>query len=240
MTTEALTKDALRHYSPAVAPNLLVSPVTAAKVSEPVVSHSLVQLAMKRFIDILGSAIGLVFLSPFLLVVAALVALTSPGPIIYKSLRIGKNRQPFYMYKFRTMVANAEKQRGKLYEQAKLHGQLFKLQNDPRITPIGGFLRKYSLDEFPQLMNVLRGEMSLVGPRPYVPEESDTFKAPFTVRFNVIPGMTGPWQVTGRSNLTFEQLCHLEMDYVTRWTLGLDATLLFKTIPCVLLKKGAY
>jgi len=240
VTTEALSKGAIPLYAPAGLQGQPLSSAHPLSGIEPEITHSTWQLMIKRVVDIAGSAAGLLLLSPLLILTAAMVVITSPGPVIYKSLRIGKNRKPFYMYKFRTMVVNADQQRAKLYEEAKLHGQLFKLKNDPRITPIGGFLRKYSLDEFPQLLNVLRGEMSLVGPRPYIPEESETFKPPFTMRFQVTPGMTGPWQVTGRSNLTFEQLCQLEMEYVTEWTLALDIKLLLKTIPCVLLKKGAY
>lgn len=245
MIIEALTKGAsasLYELTPLAGQSLSSSPQTVSLRldSEPKIVHSKFQLAVKRLVDILGALFGLIVLSPMLLAVAILVAVTSPGPIIYKSLRIGKNQQPFYMYKFRTMVVNADQQRSKLYEQAKLHGQLFKLKNDPRLTPIGSFLRKSSLDEFPQLVNVLKGEMSLVGPRPYIPEESENFLEPYTLRFRVFPGMTGPWQVTGRSNLNFQQLCDLELEYIFQWSLTLDAMLLLKTIPSVLLKKGAY
>lgn len=198
------------------------------------------QLKLKRLIDLLLTISGLLVLTPFLCVIALLVYVTSPGPVIYKSLRIGKYKRPFYMYKFRTMVQNAEQIREALKQQNNLNGQLFKLRNDLRITPIGGFLRRYSLDEFPQLFNVLTGDMSLVGPRPYVPDESELFSGPYESRFDVTPGMTGPWQVEGRSDLAFHELCELEWKYLSRWNLWKDAIILLRTIPAVLLKKGAY
>jgi lipopolysaccharide/colanic/teichoic acid biosynthesis glycosyltransferase len=197
-------------------------------------------LAAKRVLDVILATLGLLVLSPLLLLIALSIRLTSKGPIIYKSQRIGKNQKPFYMYKFRTMIPNAEQLRDALCQKENLNEQLFKLKNDHRVTPIGRFLRKYSLDEFPQLVNVIRGEMSLVGPRPYIPQESALFKAPFTARFSVMPGITGPWQVGGRSDLSFQQLCELELAYVQNWSLWTDALILLKTIPSVLLKKGAY
>lgn len=197
-------------------------------------------LFVKRALDVLLAILGLLILMPALLVIAMLIYVTSPGPIFYKSLRIGKNRKPFYMYKFRTMVVNAEKQRQQLLEKNNLQGKLFKLKHDPRVTPLGAFLRKYSLDEFPQLINVIRGEMSIVGPRPYIPEESANFKAPYTLRFSVTPGLTGPWQANGRSDLDFQQLCELEFKYILNWSLLLDIVLVLKTIPSVLFSKGAY
>jgi lipopolysaccharide/colanic/teichoic acid biosynthesis glycosyltransferase len=198
------------------------------------------ELGIKRVADILLASLGLLALSPMLLVIALTIRIKSPGPIIYKSKRIGKNQKPFYMYKFRTMVPNAEQMRDDLCKEANLHAQLFKIKADHRITPIGHFLRTYSLDEFPQLVNVIKGEMSLVGPRPYIPQESALFRAPYTARFSVTPGITGPWQVGGRSDLSFQELCELELSYVQNWSLWTDTALLLKTIPSVLLKKGAY
>ncbi|WP_373533439.1 sugar transferase [Vampirovibrio sp.] len=198
------------------------------------------QLQIKRVADFLLSLIGLVLISPMLLVLAILVRLSSPGPVIYKSVRIGKDYQPIYMYKFRTMVQNADRLWDDLKKDQTAQTELLKLKNDNRITPLGKFLRKYSLDEFPQLFNVLKGEMSLVGPRPFVPAESNIFKYPYTSRFSVMPGMTGPWQVSGRSDLSFDQLCNIELKYVMQWSLLTDVLILLKTLPCVLLKKGAY
>lgn len=197
------------------------------------------QQLVKRVFDILAASAGLLMILPLLLAISLLVKLTSEGPILYKSLRIGKNYQPFYMYKFRTMKVNADALREELRKQANLHGNLFKLTNDPRITPIGKFLRAFSLDELPQLLNVIRGEMSLVGPRPLPPDESELFEEPYTIRYQVNPGITGAWQVGGRSSLTFSQLCNLEFSYVMNWNLLVDLGILVKTVPAVLLKKGA-
>ncbi len=198
------------------------------------------QLVLKRVADLLLAIIGIIIISPMLIAIALLVRFSSPGPIIYKSLRVGKDYQPIHMYKFRTMVQDADQQWSRIRKEMNLQGGLFKLKNDTRVTPLGKFLRKYSLDEFPQLFNVVKGEMSLVGPRPFVPKESKSFEYPYTSRFSIIPGMTGPWQVSGRSDLTFDQLCNLELNYVQRWSLWTDIVILFKTVPCVLLKKGAY
>ncbi|MGE0199772.1 MAG: sugar transferase [Candidatus Melainabacteria bacterium] len=193
----------------------------------------------KRSLDILLTVLGLIAISPLLLTIALLIGITSPGPIIYKSKRIGKNYKPFYMYKFRTMATNADDLREQLRQQANLQGELFKIDNDPRITWIGKYLRATSLDELPQLLNVILGDMSLVGPRPLPPDESDYFMPPFTNRFNVLPGITGLWQVSGRSNLSFKQLSQLELSYVLDWSLWNDLKILLNTVPVVLLRRGA-
>lgn len=198
------------------------------------------QQGLKRLFDVLAASLGILAISPVLLGIALLVKFTSPGPILYKSPRIGKNFQPFGMYKFRTMSADADAQREALRKQTNQENGLFKLANDPRITPVGKVLRALSLDELPQLLNVIRGEMSLVGPRPLPQDESALFREPYTLRFQVFPGMTGAWQVSGRSNITFEQLCKLEMQYVMNWTLFTDLDILFKTLPAVLASRGAY
>lgn len=197
------------------------------------------QQGVKRLFDILAASLGLLAISPLLITIALLVKFTSPGPILYKSPRIGRNFKPFGMYKFRTMGVNADAQREALRQQTNQQNGLFKLANDPRITPIGKTLRALSLDELPQLLNVIRGEMSLVGPRPLPQDESEMFKEPYTLRFQVFPGMTGAWQVSGRSNITFERLCDLEMQYVMNWTLLTDLGILFRTLPAVLASRGA-
>ena len=197
------------------------------------------QQMMKRAMDFILAALGIVVLSPVLLLIAVLIKASSPGPVLYAGSRIGRNYEPFPMYKFRTMRVNADQERDKLREQANLKGELFKLENDPRITRIGQFLRKTSLDELPQLFNVIRGDMSLVGPRPLPPDESKLFEPPYTVRYQVFPGITGTWQVNGRSNSNFKQLCELELKYVANWTLWEDICLLFKTLPAVLASRGA-
>lgn len=199
-----------------------------------------IQQFLKRAFDVLAASLGLMAISPLLLLIAALVKFTSPGPILYKSQRIGKNFQPFGMYKFRTMCVDADAQREALRQQTEQTNGLFKLANDPRVTEVGKVLRALSLDELPQLLNVLRGEMSLVGPRPLPQDESELFQEPYTLRFQVFPGMTGAWQVGGRSNLSFEQLCQLEMKYVLEWNIFSDVTILLKTLPAVLASRGAY
>lgn len=198
------------------------------------------QQGVKRTIDLIGAGIGLLLISPLLILIAVLIKQDSSGPILYKSKRIGRNFKPFYMYKFRTMGVNADAEREALRKQTRQENGLFKLENDPRVTPIGKVLRALSLDELPQLLNVLRGEMSLVGPRPLPPDESELFEEPYTLRFHVTPGMTGAWQVNGRSNLKFDQLCRLEMKYVIAWSLLSDLKILFKTPFAVLASRGAY
>jgi lipopolysaccharide/colanic/teichoic acid biosynthesis glycosyltransferase len=198
------------------------------------------QQGLKRGFDILASGLGLLLISPLLLLIALLIKLGSNGPVLYKSERIGRGYKTFFMYKFRTMSTDADAQRELLRKQAHQENGLFKLKNDPRITPIGKLLRALSLDELPQLLNVLRGEMSLVGPRPLPPDESVLFEEPYTLRFQVFPGITGSWQVSGRSNLSFESLCQLEMAYVMDWTILTDFSILFRTLPAVLASRGAY
>ena len=197
------------------------------------------QLMMKRVIDIVIAGFGLICISPLLLVIALLVKLTSEGPVFYKSHRIGKNYEPFYMLKFRTMNPNADALRDELRKACQLEDGLFKMENDPRITPVGRFLRKYSLDELPQLINVLKGEMSLVGPRPLPEDESSLFEHPYTYRYSVQPGITGLWQVSGRSNLNFKTLCDLELRYVMCWSLLMDLRILMQTPAAVFQSRGA-
>lgn len=198
------------------------------------------QMRMKRLVDVSAATFILVMLSPLWFLIAALIKLTSQGPVFYKSKRIGQHQQPFYMYKFRTMGVDADRQREALREQHNQSSQLFKLENDPRITSVGVWLRRFSLDEFPQLLNVIKGEMSLVGPRPFAPDDSALFKGDAMLRFAVLPGMTGKWQVSGRSLLNFDDLCNLDIEYVQTWSPMKDIELLFKTIPAVLLNRGAY
>lgn len=194
---------------------------------------------LKRVTDVLLASLALLMLSPVLLVIAAVLAVTSPGPIIYKSLRIGKDYKPFHMYKFRTMRVDADQQRDALRQAVGLQGQLFKIKEDPRVTPVGKLLRSTSLDELPQLLNVLKGDMSLVGPRPLPPDESEMFVSPYTMRFSVYPGITGLWQIKGRSNNDFQFLCKLEYSYIRNWSFWKDLEIMFQTIPAVLAKRGA-
>jgi lipopolysaccharide/colanic/teichoic acid biosynthesis glycosyltransferase len=201
------------------------------------------QLVLKRLIDMVGAVVGLIVLSPLLLVVGLLVKLTSPGTMLFRQVRVGLGGDPFVCLKFRTMVADAE-QRLAAVAPGNIHDadqRIFKLPNDPRLTSIGGFLRRSSLDELPQLWNVLRGEMSLVGPRPALPSEVLRYEPHHFVRFEVLPGITGPWQVGGRNAIRdFEDVVRLESEYVRGWTLWRDLVILLRTVPAVLSMKGAF
>ncbi|MEO6525230.1 MAG: sugar transferase [Gemmatimonadaceae bacterium] len=199
------------------------------------------QLVAKRTLDVTGAVLGLIVLSPVLAVCALAVKLSSPGPILFKQRRVGLGGETFEMLKLRTMVRDADARRDEV-QGANLYGdpRLFKLAGDPRITKPGGFLRKSSLDELPQLWNVLRGEMSLVGPRPPLPREVAQYKTRHYVRFEVAPGITGPWQVSGRNEITdFETVVELEQSYIAGWTVWRDLALLLRTVPAVLSMRGA-
>lgn len=190
----------------------------------------------KRVFDATTAAVLLVVLSPFLLILMAAVVLTSPGPALYRQERVGKDSVPFQMIKLRTMTEGAHAMRDELGAV----GPLFKLRRDPRFTPIGGFLRRHSLDELPQLWNVLRGEMSLIGPRPALPEEVAEYTAWEARRLSVLPGMTGLWQVSGRSDLPWEEAVRLDLEYVDRHDAAMDASILLRTVGVVITAKGAY
>jgi len=211
-----------------------------AVLSRPALVGS--QLVVKRLVDLSGAVLGLIVLSPILLAVSLAVRLTSRGPVLFRQVRVGLGGDPFVMLKFRTMVDDAERQLAEL-QQANVysHEPLFKLPNDPRMTSIGLFLRKSSLDELPQLLNVLLGEMSLVGPRPALPSEVRRYQQHHFVRFEVLPGITGPWQVSGRNSITsFEDVVRLESSYIRGWTVWRDLSILARTVPAVLSMKGAF
>ena len=199
------------------------------------------QLVAKRVLDVAGATAGMIVLSPVLAVGAFLVKITTPGPVIFRQLRVGLGGETFRMLKLRTMVRDADHRTldlaaANVYQDP----QLFKVAGDPRITPVGRFLRRSSLDELPQLWNVLRGEMSLVGPRPPLPREVARYKVRHYVRFEVAPGITGPWQVSGRNEITsFDAVIQLEQDYINGWTVWRDLILLLRTIPAVLSMRGA-
>jgi exopolysaccharide biosynthesis polyprenyl glycosylphosphotransferase len=197
-------------------------------------------LAIKRGIDIVGAAVGLVVLSPLLLVTAAAIKLTSPGPIVFAQERCGLARRPFRMYKFRSMYAGADKLQESLEERNEASGPVFKIRDDPRVTPLGRFLRKTSVDELPQLWNVLCGNMSLVGPRPLPWRDvRHITRASDMRRCSMRPGMTCLWQIQGRNNIGFERWVELDLEYIDTWSLALDAWILVKTIPAVLSGNGA-
>ncbi len=199
-----------------------------------------VDFALKRTFDIVGATILLALLSPLLLAIVIAVRLSSRGPIVFRSIRRGIGQRPFQCLKFRTMYTDAEEHQADLEELNEATGALFKIREDPRLTRVGRFLRRFSLDELPQLVNVLRGEMSLVGPRPLPQRDYDMLEDWHRKRYLVLPGITGLWQVSGRSELDFDDLVHLDFIYLEHWSLALDLTILLKTIPAVLSQRGAY
>lgn len=195
----------------------------------------------KRVLDLMGAGIGLVLLSPLFALTAILVKLSSPGPVLFKQKRVGLNKRVFEMYKFRTMYVDAEQRLTELESRNEADGPVFKIRNDPRVTPIGRWLRRFSLDELPQLINVLKGDMSLVGPRPLPLRDVARFETNWARRrFSVRPGLTCLWQTSGRSDVGFEQWMRMDLDYIDNWSIALDLRLLLRTIPSVLRGEGAY
>ena len=199
-----------------------------------------IDFALKRTFDIVGATLLLVLLSPLLALVMLAVLFSSKGPVLYRSTRRGIGQRPFHCLKFRTMHSDAEQNQADLEELNEASGALFKIREDPRLTPIGRLLRRFSLDELPQLVNVLRGEMSLVGPRPLPERDYEMLEEWHRKRYLVLPGITGLWQVSGRSELDFDDLVHLDFIYLERWSLALDLTILLKTLPAVITRRGAY
>lgn len=202
--------------------------------------HQSLSWFVKRAIDCIGAIVGMLLISPLLLTVMVLIKLDSKGPIFYKQERVGYQGKKFYMYKFRSMRPNADAEVEKLRAQNEDNAVMFKMKDDPRITNIGKFIRRYSIDELPQLINVVTGDMSLVGPRPPIPRELSEYEPWHFVRFLTVPGMTGHWQVSGRSNIQdFDDVVRLDYEYINQWNLLFDIRILFKTIPVVLFAKGA-
>lgn len=198
--------------------------------SEVVVEKRKIYELSKRSIDIVGSLCGLVLLSPILLIIMVLIKLESKGPVIFSQERVGRYGKKFKMYKFRSMVANAEELKKKLAAQNEMSGPMFKMKDDPRVTKVGKFIRKTSLDEIPQLVNVLKGDMSLVGPRPSLPKEVEQFEPWMHRRHDVKPGLTCYWQVSGRNNIDFEDWMKLDIKYVEERSFWGDIKLIFKTV----------
>lgn len=198
-----------------------------------------VQMSLKRLFDIAVSLSVLTLVLPLMLVTAAAIKLTSKGPVFFRQKRVGIYGRPFNMLKFRSMVINAEALKSSLEAQNEADGPVFKIKKDPRITPVGRFIRKFSIDELPQLINVLRGDMAIVGPRPALPNEVSQYEAWQKRRLSVRPGITCEWQVSGRNDIPFEQWMYLDMHYIDHWSLFSDIVLLFKTIPVVVRGKGA-
>jgi exopolysaccharide biosynthesis polyprenyl glycosylphosphotransferase len=198
------------------------------------------QAALKRILDIALAATGVLLLAPFWLLAAILIKATSRGPVLYRQARIGRLGKPFSFLKFRTMVRGADALVTQLDRLNEATGPLFKMRDDPRVTSVGRVLRRWSLDELPQLWNVLKGDMSLVGPRPPLPEEVEAYREWHFDRLEVRPGITGLWQVSGRSNLSFDDYVRLDLFYVENWSPILDLYLLLRTVPAVLRRTGAY
>ncbi|MBC7782129.1 MAG: sugar transferase [Proteobacteria bacterium] len=199
------------------------------------------RMAVKRALDVLAAASALIALAPVLIVIGLAVRYTSAGPALFRQARVGQTKRPFAMYKFRTMTVDAEKQQASFEAQNEADGAAFKIRNDPRVTPLGRFLRRTSLDELPQLFNVLRGEMSLVGPRPLPLRDVERFREDWQRRrFSVLPGLTCLWQLSGRSNVDFQRWMELDLEYIDNWSLALDMKILLRTVPVVLRREGAY
>lgn len=199
-------------------------------------------LVLKRTVDIVFTSVGLIFALPVIALIGVAIKIDSRGPVFFKQMRVGLGGREFTMWKFRSMKHKADRRRDDVaHLNHYADARLFKAQNDPRITRVGKWLRRFSLDELPQLFNVMKGEMSLVGPRPPLPHEVKKYEARHYVRLTVVPGMTGPWQVGGRNLITdFEEVVRLEQDYVERWSFRLDLKIMFKTIGVMLSGKGAY
>jgi exopolysaccharide biosynthesis polyprenyl glycosylphosphotransferase len=198
------------------------------------------QLLLKDCLDRVGSAILLVVTLPVLVVASIAIKSTSRGPIFFKQVRLGLNGRKFTLYKFRSMKVGSEKEMEGLKYYNEMSGPVFKMQHDPRVTPVGGFLRRTSIDELPQLFNVLRGEMSLVGPRPPLPAETEEYDRWQRRRLSVKPGMTCLWQINGRNNVDFKDWMNLDLLYIDNWSLWLDIRILLKTLLIVIKGDGAY
>jgi exopolysaccharide biosynthesis polyprenyl glycosylphosphotransferase len=198
------------------------------------------QRTLKRLLDVTGSLAGLVVLSPLLLGVAVAVKVTSPGPILYRQKRVGADEEVFLFYKFRSMYRDADRRQAALEAKNEAEGAVFKMRDDPRVTPVGRFIRRWSIDELPQLINVLKGEMSLVGPRPLPLRDFEKMSEFHKGRLAAIPGMSGYWQISGRSDLSFEEMVRLDLYYIENWSLSFDVKIILKTIGAVLRHEGAY
>jgi lipopolysaccharide/colanic/teichoic acid biosynthesis glycosyltransferase len=211
----------------------------------PVDSSLAYLYGVKRTIDFLGALIGLLLLAPVMLIISLAIRMDSPGPVLFRQQRRGYRGRIFWVLKFRTMVVDAECRLQELENRNEsAGGVLFKLREDPRITPLGRFLRRSSLDELPQLINILRGEMSLVGPRPLQLRDSDKLEQldpeGYACRLRVMPGLTGPWQVGGRSEIDHDRMVMLDRDYVENWSLGRDLWIILRTFVVVIVGRGAY
>jgi exopolysaccharide biosynthesis polyprenyl glycosylphosphotransferase len=198
-----------------------------------------VALMGKGLMDRIGALAGLVLFSPIILITALAIKLTSRGPVFFKQTRSGVNGRLFHLYKFRTMCCDAEVKKDGLMDKNEMSGPVFKIKRDPRVTPIGRFLRKYSIDEIPQFLNVLRGEMSLVGPRPPLPSEVSRYEPWQHRKLSVKPGLTCLWQINGRNAIDFDEWMQLDLKYIDNWSLWLDAKIIARTFPAVFRGSGS-
>lgn len=198
------------------------------------------ELVVKRALDIFLASLGLVAMLPFWLVIALAIRLDSPGPAIFVQERVGQHGRRFRFYKFRSMYVDAERRLDEMLVRNEVDGPVFKIRIDPRVTRLGGFLRRTSLDELPQIINVLRGEMSMVGPRPPIPREVQEYRPSDIFRLSVKPGLTCLWQISGRSNVSFDQWMEYDREYVRHMSLWLDLSILVRTVGAVLTMRGAY
>jgi len=207
--------------------------------SESSMEFSLYEV-IKRLIDVVCSFLGVLVLSPLFIIIAIIIKTTSKGAVFFSQKRVGKNGKEFEMYKFRSMVVNAEELKEKLVAQNEMSGPMFKMKDDPRVTKVGKFIRKTSIDELPQLWNVLKGDMSLVGPRPSLPKEVAQFEDWMYRRLEVKPGLTCYWQVSGRNNIDFEDWMKLDVKYVDERSTWIDIKLIFKTVGVLFGDKNAH
>jgi exopolysaccharide biosynthesis polyprenyl glycosylphosphotransferase len=233
---------------------LVFGGASSLEISKPTISHDMgfpflevgsprldsMPWAFKRILDIGGSFAGLILLSPLLVTVAMLIKLTSPGPVFFRQKRVGADEKVFTCYKFRSMYQDAERRQAELEARNEAGSVIFKVKNDPRITPVGRFIRRWSIDELPQLINVFTGEMSLIGPRPLPVRDFELMSEQDKQRLGTVPGITGFWQISGRSDLSFEEMLRLDLYYIENWSLLLDARILLKTLMVVLRHDGAY
>ena len=196
--------------------------------------------SLKRLLDVVLAGLGLIAIFPIWLAIVIAIRLDSPGPAIFVQKRVGQHGRPFRFYKFRSMYLDAEQRLADVLTQNEIDGPVFKIRKDPRVTGVGSFLRRTSLDELPQLINVLRGEMSMVGPRPPLPREVEQYRPADLVRLQVKPGLTCLWQIKGRSNVGFDRWMELDREYVRSMSFGLDLRILVRTVAAVLTMRGAY
>ncbi|MBC1906752.1 sugar transferase [Listeria booriae] len=196
---------------------------------------------VKRVMDVLGASVGLLLLTPFLIILALIIKLSDlRAPVFFKQERIGKNGKRFLMYKFRTMIPNAEEKLAELLQFNEVEGAMFKMKHDPRVTKLGSFLRKTSIDELPQLLNVIKGNMSLVGPRPPLEREVAEYSVRDYGRLSITPGCTGLWQVSGRNDVSFAEMVDLDLEYIQKVSFALDIQILLKTVRVIFVPNGAY